>query len=141
MIPNDGSIDITIQEPASALSLVGQMDAAPRGGQYWFKTVSEENSLPFVSSNLMLTRFSPSHFFPGHCPEQSSWPPPWLYSLLQQHYFKVHAYRVETRAAGVLSVDGEDTPCEDFQVEVHKGMGAFLSPSGRFGVHFDFPAP
>jgi len=55
--------------------------------------------------------------------------------------FKVHAYRVKTRDTGILSVDGENTPYNDFQVEVHKGMGAFLSPSGRYGVHFDFPAP
>lgn len=95
-LPNDGLIDIAVQEMDSLSSLIGGMDVAPRGGHYWSGT---------------------------------------------QHPFKVDAYRVKATEAGVLSIDGENYPCNDFQVEVHKGMGAFLSPSGRFGVHFSYPAP
>ena len=40
--PNDGLIDVAIQEMAPTSTLVGQMDTAPRGGQYWTKTVSQE---------------------------------------------------------------------------------------------------
>ena len=39
VLPNDGLIDIAVQEMASASSLVGQMGIAPRGGQYWTKEV------------------------------------------------------------------------------------------------------
>jgi len=95
-IPNEGLIDIAIQETDSMSRLISFMNVSPRGGQYWAE---------------------------------------------KQHFFKVHAYRIKTNGADILSVDGENTPCSDFQVEVHKGMGAFLSPSGRFGVHFDFPSP
>jgi sphingosine kinase len=124
-IPNDGLIDIVVQETASPSSLVSQMGRAPHGGQYWFKTVSEETSLNLRGPD------------PGHLFRSLS-----LKTLpSQQHYFKVHAYRIKTSEAGLLSIDGEDAPCDDFQVEVHKGMGAFLSPSGRFGVHFSSPAP
>ena len=38
--PNDGLIDVAIQEMTPTTALVGQMDVAPRGGQYWSKTVS-----------------------------------------------------------------------------------------------------
>ncbi|KAF9650762.1 hypothetical protein BDM02DRAFT_3111507 [Thelephora ganbajun] len=95
-LPNDGSIDIAIQETVPLASLVSQMSIAPYGGQYWLKT---------------------------------------------QHYFKAAAYRIKTSDTGVLAIDGEDTPWNDFRVEVHKGMGAFLSPSGRYGVHFNIPVP
>lgn len=56
-IPNDGSIDVAVQETTSALSLVGQMGTAPQGGQYWsnsvrkviFSHVCRTNSLrPFL---------------------------------------------------------------------------------------------
>ena len=40
----------------------------------------------------------------------------------------------------ILSVKDGDTPCEDFQLEVHKGMDALLGSLGRYGVHFNHPA-
>ena len=43
-LPNDGLIDIAVQEPTSVSSLVGLMDVAPQGGQYWTETVSEKRS-------------------------------------------------------------------------------------------------
>lgn len=118
-------MDIAVQEITSMSSLIGQMGVAPQGGQYWSETVSEETSLPpDLDLSVSVPFFFPSKMFPS-----------------QQHCFKVHAYRVKVSGAGVLSIDGEDTPYDDFQVEVHKGMGAFLSPLGRFGVHFNYPAP
>ena len=43
-LPNDGLIDIAVQEPTSVSSLVGLMDVAPQGGQYWTETVSAKRS-------------------------------------------------------------------------------------------------
>ena len=40
-LPNNGLIDIAVQETTSASSLISQMDTAPHGGQYWSETVSE----------------------------------------------------------------------------------------------------
>ena len=39
-LPNDGLIDIAVQETVSPLTLISQMDIAPQGGQYWSETVS-----------------------------------------------------------------------------------------------------
>jgi sphingosine kinase len=53
---------------------------------------------------------------------------------------KAEAYRVKTRGfQGNLSIDGEEFPYEEFQVEVHRGMAAILSPYGRFAPEFDSP--
>ncbi|KIY43431.1 hypothetical protein FISHEDRAFT_53553 [Fistulina hepatica ATCC 64428] len=54
------------------------------------------------------------------------------------HYVKAHAYRVKplNKAKGFLSVDGESFPYEDFQVEVHKGLGTFLSTHGTYVADF-----
>ena len=43
-LPNDKLINIMIQELASMSSLVGLMDVALQGGQYWSKTVSKKYS-------------------------------------------------------------------------------------------------
>lgn len=40
-VPNDGLIDIAVQETTSPLGLIGQMRTSSQGGQYWYKTVSE----------------------------------------------------------------------------------------------------
>ncbi|TFK42544.1 ATP-NAD kinase-like domain-containing protein [Crucibulum laeve] len=53
------------------------------------------------------------------------------------HYVKAHAYRVKPlKSTGYLAVDGEIFPFEEFQVEVHQGLGTFLSPYGRYAVDF-----
>lgn len=56
--------------------------------------------------------------------------------LKTQHYFKAQAYRVRTLGRGNLSLDGEEFPFKDFEVEVHQGMGAFLSPFGHYPAEF-----
>ena len=43
-LSNDGLIDITIQETTPVSSLLGKIGAAPNGGQYWAKTVSEQDT-------------------------------------------------------------------------------------------------
>ena len=122
-LPKEGLIDVAVQETASVSSLLRLIGSAPQGGSYWSDKVSERILVP---TDLPVPLFPPT--LPLTFPSQ-------------QHFFKVHAYRVKTPEGGILSIDGEDTQCSDFQVEVHKGMGAFLSPSGRFGVHFNYPAP
>src|ERR1700728_1625390 len=55
----------------------------------------------------------------------------------QQHYFKADAYRVKPLSSkGCFSVDGEEYPFEEYQVEVHRGLGTFLSLYGRYAVDF-----
>ncbi|EDR14311.1 uncharacterized protein LACBIDRAFT_306015 [Laccaria bicolor S238N-H82] len=52
-------------------------------------------------------------------------------------YVKAHAYRVKPlKPKGNLSVDGESFPFEEFQVEVHQGLGRFLSMYGQYAVDF-----
>ncbi|KAH6918534.1 ATP-NAD kinase-like domain-containing protein [Coprinopsis sp. MPI-PUGE-AT-0042] len=52
-------------------------------------------------------------------------------------YYKAHAYRVKPLVPkGNLSIDGERYPFEEFQVEVHQGLGTLLSSVGRFAVDF-----
>ena len=43
-------------------------------------------------------------------------------------------YCIKTNGAGILVVDGKSTPWTYLQGEVHKGMGALLSPSERYGA-------
>ncbi|KAI1382922.1 sphingoid long chain base kinase [Hypoxylon trugodes] len=49
-------------------------------------------------------------------------------------YRKVAAYRFTPRNQkdGYISIDGEHTPFEPFQVEVHQGLGTVLSKSGKY---------
>lgn len=48
------------------------------------------------------------------------------------NYRKISAYRVIPRfEGGYISVDGEVIPFEEFQCEVHKGLGTVLSKNGR----------
>ncbi|KAF9500827.1 hypothetical protein BDN71DRAFT_1381184 [Pleurotus eryngii] len=55
-------------------------------------------------------------------------------------YFKAHAYRVKPLTPnGALSVDGEPFPFEEYQVEVHQGLGTLLSPHGVYVADFDGP--
>jgi sphingosine kinase len=52
-------------------------------------------------------------------------------------YVKAHAYRVKPlKPKGNLSIDGESFPFEEFQVEVHQGLGRFLSMYGQYAVDF-----
>ncbi len=48
-------------------------------------------------------------------------------------YQKISAYRIipKNQKDGYISIDGEKVPFEQFQVEVHKGLGTVLSKSGR----------
>ena len=72
---------------------------------------------------------------------------------MQQHYFKAHAYRVTPHEsssstgngsdrAGAktkrwISIDGEQYPLQQFTVEVHRGLGALLSPTPGVYAHAD----
>ncbi|KAG0330051.1 sphinganine kinase lcb4 [Dissophora globulifera] len=48
-------------------------------------------------------------------------------------YLKVKAYRLTPqRQAGYISMDGEHTPYEPFQVEAHRGLISVLSIEGRY---------
>jgi len=42
---------------------------------------------------------------------------------------------------GNLSVDGEQFPFEEFQVEVHPGLATFLSPHGHYAAEFRSEPP
>ena len=58
----------------------------------------------------------------------------------QQHVYKAYAYRIEPQSPkGYLSVDGEAFPLEAFELEVHQGLGCFLSMYGYYQVDFDAP--
>lgn len=60
----------------------------------------------------------------------------------QVHYVKAHAYRIKPLTAkGYLSVDGEPYPFEEFQVEVHQGMGTLLSLYGHYAARPELQAP
>lgn len=53
-------------------------------------------------------------------------------------YMKVHAYRVKPlKMKGNLSVDGEAFPFEEYRVDVHKGLGTFLSLYGHYVSSFE----
>ena len=63
-------------------------------------------------------------------------------SVHQQHYYKAYAYRVEPASpTGFLSIDGESFPLEPYELEVHQGLGCFLSLYGRYNAEFDLPPP
>ncbi|KAJ7273740.1 ATP-NAD kinase-like domain-containing protein [Mycena haematopus] len=50
-------------------------------------------------------------------------------------YIKAHAYRVKPLAPkGVVSVDGEVFPLEEFQVETHQALATILSPHGHYAA-------
>lgn len=58
------------------------------------------------------------------------------------HYAKVHAYRIKPlEKTGCLAVDGEAFPFEQYQVEVHQGLGTLLSPYGHYAAKFEPRAP
>ena len=61
----------------------------------------------------------------------------------QQHYCRAYAYCIEpqTPNKGFLSIDGEAFPLAPYELEVHKGLGCFLSLYGRYNVEFDVPPP
>ncbi|KAF9533023.1 ATP-NAD kinase-like domain-containing protein [Crepidotus variabilis] len=60
----------------------------------------------------------------------------WNQKLL---YVKAYAYRIQPtkKQQGYLSVDGEQFPFEDFQVEVHRGLGTTLSMYGHYVAPFE----
>jgi sphingosine kinase len=62
--------------------------------------------------------------------------------IRQLQYFKAHAYRVKPlEEKGIVSVDGEQFPFEEFQVEVHPGLATLLSPYGRYAADFGSTPP
>ncbi|KAL4067981.1 ATP-NAD kinase-like domain-containing protein [Scleroderma yunnanense] len=91
--PDDGFIDVTIQEIVSRKELLNGMNGADRGRCYW------------LGSN---------------------------------HYFKASAYRAKPLAdsGGMLVVDGEPFPFEEYQVEVLPRLGTLLSPHPHYAPEF-----
>ncbi|KAH7889227.1 ATP-NAD kinase-like domain-containing protein [Phlebopus sp. FC_14] len=98
--PDDGLIDISIQEPVRVLLrsvgrkfLISAMDGAEGGRAYWF------------NSNF---------------------------------YVKASAYRAKPLSGhgGVLMVDGEAFPLEEFRVGVLQRMGTLLSPHPHYAPNF-----
>nr|VWO98681.1 Efflux pump FUB11 (Fusaric acid biosynthesis protein 11) [Ganoderma boninense] len=84
---------------------------------------------PFVSVDLM--QFPVSHPDDGFID---------VVIAERQHYFKAYAYRVEPISPdGYLSIDGEEYPHEPFEVEVHQGLGTFLSMYGHYKNEFHRP--
>ena len=62
------------------------------------------------------------------------------YHITQNHYFKVNAYNVKPRnPGGLLALDGESYPLEEYSVEVLERLGTFLSPYGHYLVDFKVP--
>jgi hypothetical protein len=56
---------------------------------------------------------------------------------LQNRYFKASAYRARPLASkGTLTVDGEEVPFQEFQVDVLQRLGTFLSPYPHFEPAF-----
>ncbi|KAG9318886.1 ATP-NAD kinase-like domain-containing protein [Chiua virens] len=90
--PDDGLIDVSIQEIVGRKFLLDAMEGAEAGRSYWF------------TSN---------------------------------RYFKVSAYRAKPlTAGGVLMVDGEAFPFEEFQIEVLHRLGTLLSPYPYYAPEF-----
>ncbi|KAG2349830.1 hypothetical protein BDR05DRAFT_986223 [Suillus weaverae] len=59
------------------------------------------------------------------------------YWINTNRYFKASAYRARPLASkGVLVVDGEQVPFEEFQVDVLNGLGTFLSPYPYYAPEF-----
>jgi sphingosine kinase len=93
------------------MDLLASVNGAAKGGRFWSDNVS---SFPSSLSSAMLNR------------------------ILQLKYFKAHAYRVKPlNANGYMTVDGENFPFEEFQVESHPGLATLLSPRGYYAA--DFP--
>ncbi|KAG8217916.1 ATP-NAD kinase-like domain-containing protein [Butyriboletus roseoflavus] len=91
--PDDGLIDISIQEIVGRKFLLDAMEGAEVGRSYWF------------TSN---------------------------------RYFKASAYRAKPlTASGVLMVDGEAFPFEEFQIEVLHRLGTLLSPNPYYAADFN----
>lgn len=93
--PDDGVIDIAIQEIISRKDLLASMDGADKGRCYWYNT---------------------------------------------NRYFKASAYSVKPHAQsrGVLVVDGELFPMQEFHVEVLPCLGTLLSPFPYYAPEFTF---
>ncbi|KIJ68916.1 hypothetical protein HYDPIDRAFT_79957 [Hydnomerulius pinastri MD-312] len=59
------------------------------------------------------------------------------YWFNSNHYFKATAYRAKPLTAhGVLMVDGEPFPFEEFRIEVLQRLGTLLSPYPHYAVDF-----
>ena len=70
-------------------------------------------------------------------------------NTIQQHCFKAHAYRItphepssspgkaQVKTERWISIDGEQYPLQKFTVEVHRGLGALLSPTPGVYAHAD----
>jgi hypothetical protein len=97
------------------------MAGAEKGDAFWMTSV-----ITLLLFSCVLRSLSPAVFY--------------FRRLQQSHYLKAEAYRVKTHGPGNLSVDGEEMPFGDFEVEVHKGMAAFLSPFGHYAAEFH-PSP
>lgn len=90
--PDDGLIDISIQEVVSRKFLLDAMDGAEAGRSFWFNS---------------------------------------------NRYFKATAYRAKPLAPhGVLMVDGEAFPFEEFQIDVLHRLGTLLSPYPHYAPDF-----
>ncbi|KAF9218433.1 hypothetical protein BS17DRAFT_791452 [Gyrodon lividus] len=90
--PDDGLIDISIQEVVGRKFLLDAMEGAEAGRSYWFNS---------------------------------------------NRYFKATAYRAKPLTAhGVLMVDGEAYPFEEFQIEVLHRLGTLLSPYQHYAADF-----
>jgi len=96
-LPEDGVVDIVIQEHTNRGEMLKAINGAPQGQPFW---------------------------------------------LDSQHYFKASAYRVKPRKPnGYVAIDGEAFPFEEFQVEVLKGLGTFMSPYGHYAAQFSETKP
>lgn len=59
-------------------------------------------------------------------------------AVQQNRYFKASAYRAKPlTASGVLMVDGEAFPFEEYQIEVLHRLGTLLSPYPYYAADFD----
>lgn len=49
------------------------------------------------------------------------------------NYRKISGYRITPKGqkSGYISIDGERVPFEEFQAEVHRGLGTVLTRSGH----------
>ncbi|KAH9946049.1 ATP-NAD kinase-like domain-containing protein [Epithele typhae] len=95
-LPNDGLIDVVVQERTTRGAMLKGIDGAEKGHPFWLDT---------------------------------------------QHYYKAKAYRIEPASnKGHLSIDGEAYPLEPYEVEVHQGLGCFLSMYGSYQINFEAPA-
>ena len=57
-----------------------------------------------------------------------------FFDMPHVHYHKISGYRITPKDqpnGGYISIDGERVPFEEFQAEVHRGLGTVLSRSGH----------